>query len=128
MNLWFANGFNLISSYGDAGAENHDPTFLFVIESQVQALAKRLFTDSKQSICGSVPSYYLRGRKNSITSLCIGDETISRRGGILLYGPPGVRKTLLATTAADEATLNVFLISASQFVEIYVGVGSPRER
>ncbi|GJZ36801.1 reverse transcriptase domain-containing protein [Tanacetum coccineum] len=121
MNLRFANGFNLISSYGDAGAEDHDPTFLFVIESQVQALAKRLFTDSKQSICGSVPSYYLRGRKNSITSLCIGDETISRRGGILLYGPPGVRKTLLATTAADEATLNVFLISASQFVEIYVG-------
>nr|GEV02668.1 probable inactive ATP-dependent zinc metalloprotease FTSHI 2, chloroplastic [Tanacetum cinerariifolium] len=66
----------------------------------------------------------LRGRKNSNTW----DETISRRGGILLYGPLGVGKTLLGKAVADAATLNVFLISASHFVEIYVGVGSPRER
>ncbi|GFP80705.1 ATP-dependent zinc metalloprotease ftsh [Phtheirospermum japonicum] len=49
-------------------------------------------------------------------------------GGILLCGTPGVGKTLLAKALAGEAGVNFFSISASRFVEIYVGVGVSRVR
>ncbi|KAH7434685.1 hypothetical protein KP509_06G030400 [Ceratopteris richardii] len=60
-------------------------------------------------------------------------EKYLRRGskipsGILLCGEPGTGKTLLAKAVAGEAGVNFFSISASQFVEIYVGVGASRVR
>ncbi len=48
--------------------------------------------------------------------------------GILLYGPPGAGKTLLARAIAGEAGVPFFNISGSDFVEMFVGVGASRVR
>lgn len=48
--------------------------------------------------------------------------------GVLLLGPPGVGKTLMAKAVAGEANVPFFNISGSEFVEMFVGVGASRVR
>jgi len=48
--------------------------------------------------------------------------------GVLLVGPPGTGKTLMARAVAGEAGVPFFSIAASQFIEMFVGVGASRVR
>jgi len=48
--------------------------------------------------------------------------------GVLLVGPPGTGKTLLARAVAGEANVSYYSIAASEFVEMFVGVGASRVR
>ena len=48
--------------------------------------------------------------------------------GVLLVGPPGTGKTLLSKAVAGEAEVPFFIISGSEFVELFVGAGAARVR
>jgi cell division protease FtsH len=48
--------------------------------------------------------------------------------GVLLMGPPGTGKTLIARAVAGESNVPFFHVSASEFVEMFVGVGAARIR
>ena len=62
--------------------------------------------------------------------MCIRDRSIGAKmpKGILLVGPPGTGKTMLATAVAGESNVPFFSISGSEFVEMFVGMGASKVR
>ena len=71
--------------------------------------------------CAEVVSYL----KNSTDYAAVGAEIPK---GILLAGPPGTGKTLLAKAIASECDANFISIAASEFVEVFVGLGAQKVR
>jgi ATP-dependent metalloprotease FtsH len=75
----------------------------------------------------------VRTELEEIVQFLRGPERYGRLGariprGALLVGPPGTGKTLLAKAVAGEAGVPFFSMSASEFVEMFVGVGASRVR
>ena len=75
----------------------------------------------------------IKSRLQDIISLLREPEAWTAAGvrlprGVLLEGPPGCGKTLLARAVAGEADVPVFVISATDLVEMFIGVGAARVR
>ncbi|MGW1894960.1 ATP-dependent zinc metalloprotease FtsH [Streptomyces sp. NPDC002004] len=75
----------------------------------------------------------VRGELNDVVDFLKNPDAYRRMGakmprGVLLAGPPGTGKTLLARAVAGEAGVPFFSASASEFIEMIVGVGASRVR
>ncbi|MEU8463087.1 ATP-dependent zinc metalloprotease FtsH [Streptomyces sp. NPDC029003] len=75
----------------------------------------------------------VEGELNDVVDFLKNPEQYRRMGarmprGVLLAGPPGTGKTLLARAVAGEAGVPFFSASASEFIEMIVGVGASRVR
>ena len=94
---------------------------------------KEVFTKPNVSLASWAGSPEIIEECKEIISYLENKEQYSLLGaempkGILLEGPPGTGKTLLAKAIATETNSSFFSISASEFIEVFVGVGASRVR
>lgn len=74
------------------------------------------------------PAEILRECRETLHYFLTSNELVEQPKGVLLEGPPGTGKTMLGRIIAHEAGASFIAISASNFVELYVGMGSLRVR
>ncbi len=115
MNRQGGFGGNILNQVGKSGARLYSPKTSPVTFDDVAGLA-----EAKQEL-------------QEIIAFLRNPDKFSRLGGkvprgVLLVGPPGTGKTLMARAVAGESQVPFFNISASQFIEMFVGVGASRVR
>lgn len=106
---------NLLNRFGKSGAQLYSRTTSSITFADVAGLQ-----EAKQEL-------------QEVIAFLRDPRKFARLGGrvprgMLLAGPPGTGKTLLARAVAGEAEVPFFSISASQFIEMFVGVGASRVR
>ena len=112
--------------------------FIYYLASTIVGGSTKMFTllDKKQNnvkfddIAGISE---IKEEVAEITSMLSNYKKLAANGarpckGLLLYGPPGVGKTLIAKAIANETHLPFISASGSDFVEMFVGVGAARVR
>ncbi len=94
----------------------------------------RLYESKKNVTFSDVANYEeVKEELSEIVEFLRGPQKFSSMGakipkGVLLVGPPGTGKTLMARAVAGEAGVPFYVISGSDFVEMFVGVGASRVR
>ncbi len=95
----------------------------------------KLFTDNKPQITfrDVAGAEEVKEEVKEIIDFLRNPKKFSKYGakipkGVLLVGPPGCGKTLIAKAIAGEADVPFFSVSGSEFVEMFVGVGASRVR
>lgn len=113
--------------------ETRKPTGVVGVEPAHKSTATRSSTEPPVTFANVAGIDEVRSELEEIVQFLRQPERFSRLGariprGALLVGPPGTGKTLLAKAVAGEANVPFFHISASEFVEMFVGVGASRVR
>eukprot|EP00951_Prasinocladus_malaysianus_P022928 scaffold193619_cov36-Prasinocladus_malaysianus.AAC.1 len=85
------------------------------------------------AVCSFVPAPARQEELMEVVDFFLKPERFKQSGsriprGVLLCGPPGTGKTLLARAVAGEAGVAFLSLNASEFVEMFVGVGASRVR
>ena len=102
-------------SFGNSGAKVYVPSTQGIRFSDVAG------EDEAKEILAEIVDYLHDPKKYT-------DVGASMPKGILLVGPPGTGKTMLAKAVAGEANVPFFSISGSEFVEMFVGMGASKVR
>ena len=105
-------------------------TGLFGVRSGARMLSADDVTETFEDVAGQRDAI---AELRELVGLVSDTERLSELGarvpkGVLLFGPPGCGKTLLARAFASECGASFYSISGSDFVELYVGVGAARVR
>lgn len=113
--------------------QSRDPINVTGGEAVAKARVARIAEENRVTFADVAGIDEVRSELEEIVEFLRRPERYNRLGariprGALLIGPPGTGKTLLARAVAGEAQVPFFSMSASEFVEMFVGVGASRVR
>src|SRR6266567_5129350 len=128
-----ARRFERVKEASSSLSDPKKPTTVATSGAVVKSSSARVVTETHVTFADVAGIDEVRSELQEIVQFLREPERFNRLGariprGALLVGPPGTGKTLLARAVAGEASVPFFSMSASEFVEMFVGVGASRVR